>query len=107
MSNRFARGRLSVGEDVNPLDGLINLADIMLVLAAGLMLALIINWNIDIGDTGGEAMSVSQGEEVTENMQGLGQDSAENAVDYTQYEKMGIVYKDPVTGKLYMVTSGE
>ncbi len=40
-------------------------------------------------------------------MQGLGQDSAENAVDYTQYEKMGIVYKDPVTGKLYMVTSGE
>jgi hypothetical protein len=35
----------------------------MLVLAAGLMLALIINWNIDIGDTGGEAMSVSQGEE--------------------------------------------
>jgi hypothetical protein len=28
-------------------------------------------------------------------------------VDYTQYEKMGIVYKDPVTGKLYMVTSGE
>jgi hypothetical protein len=48
MRKRFERGRLNVGEDINPLDGLINLADVMLVLAWGLMLALIIAWNIDI-----------------------------------------------------------
>ena len=33
---------------VNPMDGLGNLADAMLVLAVGIMLALIINWKVDI-----------------------------------------------------------
>ncbi len=107
MRKRFESGRLNVGEDINPLDGLINLADIMLVLAAGLMLALIINWNIDIGGTGSKAVSVAQGQEVS-GMQGLSnEENGDGTIDYTQYEKMGIVYKDPSTGKLYMVTSGE
>ena len=33
---------------VNPMDSVSNLADAMLVLAVGIMLALIINWNVDI-----------------------------------------------------------
>jgi len=107
MSNRFGSRRLNVEEDMNPLDGLINLADIMLVLVAGLLLALIINWNIDIGGNSSEAVSITQGQEVSENTQGLKENDSENSVDYSQYEKMGVVYKDPSTGKLYMVTSGE
>ncbi len=41
----------SQGEEdsVNPMDGLANLADVMLILAVGIMLALVINWNVDIG----------------------------------------------------------
>jgi hypothetical protein len=86
------------------MDGLINLADIMLVLAAGLLLALIINWNIDIGS---EAVSVTQGQEVS-GMQGLNnEENGDKSMDLMQYEKMGVVYKDPSSGKLYMVTSGE
>jgi hypothetical protein len=40
--------------------------------------------------------------------QGLNnEDNADKAMDLTQYEKLGEVYKDPSTGKLYMVASGE
>lgn len=106
MSKRFGRGRLNAEEDINPLDGLANLADIMLVLACGLLLALIINWNIDIGGASSKATAITQGQEVT-GMEGLKESSSDKSVDYTHYKKMGIVYQDPDTGKLYMVTSGE
>ncbi len=107
MRKRFSSRRLNVEEDINPLDGLINIADVMLVLAAGLMLALIINWNIDIGGAGRSTVPVSQGQEVS-GMQGLNSEgNGDKAIDYQQYEKMGVVYKDPTTGKLYMVTSGD
>jgi len=94
-----------VEEDINPMDGLANLADIMLVLSAGLLLALIINWNIDIGESSSEAVAVTQGQEVSG--EGLTQNESNKSVDYSQYKKMGVVYKDPSTGKLYMVASGE
>jgi hypothetical protein len=103
INRRYRSGRLNVEEDINPMDGLANLADIMLVLACGLLLALIINWNIDIGGT----VPVNQGQEVS-GMQGLSNEAnGDKSVDLKQYEKMGVVYKDPSTGKLYMVASGE
>ena len=40
--------------DVNPMDGLGNLADAMLVLAVGIMLALVMAWNVDIAMTSPE-----------------------------------------------------
>jgi hypothetical protein len=110
MNRRFGSGKLSkntpMPEDINPMDGVANLADVMLVLACGLMLALIINWNVDIGGTVGSTVSVNQGQEVSE-LQGLTGSEGEQLNDETQYEKMGVVYKDPVTGKLYMVTTDE
>ncbi|SHH97887.1 hypothetical protein SAMN02745823_01729 [Sporobacter termitidis DSM 10068] len=105
---RFGNGRLNRGEapaeDVNPLDGLANLADIMLVLACGLMLALIINWNVDIAGAAA-TVPVQQGQEVTQDVGGLTQDGGQDMNDDTKYEKMGVVYKDPATGKLYLVTN--
>ena len=41
--------------EVNPMDGVANLADAMLVLAVGIMLALILNWNVDISAVRGQA----------------------------------------------------
>jgi hypothetical protein len=107
INRRYRSGRLNVDEDINPMDGLINLADIMLVLAAGLLLALIIAWNIDIAEPGSGVVAVNQGQEVSQDMQGLKDSSSDTSPDYSKYEKMGVVYKDPSTGKLYMVTSGE
>ena len=52
MKRRNGSGRLSsrIGtcEEINPLDGLANLADVMLVFACGLMLALITYWNLSL-----------------------------------------------------------
>ena len=45
--SRF-RSRGEVGEDVNPSAYIVNLADCMLVLACGFMVALISYWNIDV-----------------------------------------------------------
>lgn len=94
------------GEDVNPMDGLANLADIMLVFACGLMLALIINWNVDVAGTAKDAVPVGLGQEVTD-MSGLSGDKSEAQQEDAQYEEYGVVYRDPATGKLYMVTEGE
>lgn len=110
MTRRFGSGKLSGGftpenEDINPMDGVANLADIMLVFACGLMLALIINWNVDIGTGAGQTVSLEQGQEVTSELQGPEGDV--NPSESSQYEKMGTVYRDPVTGKMYMVTEEE
>ena len=37
-------------EGVNPMDGVSNMSDAMLVLAVGIMLALVINWKIVVKD---------------------------------------------------------
>ena len=111
MRRRYGSGRLTAGagerEDLNPMEGVANLADVMLVLACGLMLALIINWNVDVAGAGAP-VEVDQGQEITE-LEGL-QISGETSLDEdAQYEEMGTVYRDPATGKMYMVVedSGE
>ena len=43
------------GEDVNPMNYLSNLSDVMLILAVGIMLALVVHWNVDITASGGQA----------------------------------------------------
>lgn len=109
MNRRFGVGKLSKTaplpqEDINPMDGLANLADVMLVLACGLMLALIINWNVDIGGISGRTVAVQQGQEVTSELQSSTADW-QALTQSDQYEKMGVVYKDPATGKMYLVTA--
>ena len=83
-------------EDVNPMNYLSNLSDVMLILAVGIMLALILHWNVEIQsdnlsaeDRSGQTASFSEDDLMgTEKMP----DSA---------EQMGSVYYDPETGKYY------
>ncbi|MDR3363699.1 MAG: hypothetical protein LBS91_01930 [Clostridiales Family XIII bacterium] len=82
-------------EDVNPMEGAINIVDAMLVFACGLMLSLVIFWNIDIQNQDLKPSGV----EVTESAASVLDDVDENA----DYQKMGTVYVDPVTGKMYLV----
>ncbi|HWQ42095.1 MAG TPA: DUF2149 domain-containing protein [Desulfosporosinus sp.] len=96
--SRLRRPRNS--EEINPLDGAINIVDAMLVFACGMMLSLIIHWNVDLGQAGTH-VEVNRDQEVTQTpeiqkdlIQGQGQ----------LYEEMGKVYKDPTTGKLFMLT---
>jgi hypothetical protein len=89
-------------EDVDPLEGVTNIADAMLVFACGLMLALAVYWNIDLGPIG-DRVDLQQGREVTETFD-LREDLVETQGQGELYEKMGTVYKDPRTGQLFMLT---
>ena len=87
---------------VNPMDSVSNLADAMLVLAVGIMLALIINWNVDISagttdKTASTEPAISfEQDDLTES-----QDDAKTIEgDLTE---MGKVYYDQETGTYYIV----
>jgi len=94
---------LRTPEEVNPLEGAINIVDAMLVFACGLMLALAVYWNIDLGPIG-ERVNLNRGREVTQTP-GLRDDLIETRDQGKLYEKIGTVYKDPATGKLFMLTN--
>lgn len=107
MAKRNLRGKglrsSSKRQDFNPVEGILNLADVMLVFACGLMLSLVINWNIDISV---EEVDMSVGSEVDQ-VENLDDEMAEKMNSEEGYEKMGTLYKDPVTGKMYMLTQDE
>lgn len=102
MVGRLRSRRLKTLEDVNPLEGAINIVDAMLVFACGLMLALIIRWNVDLTE-GVERVNVNQGQEVQDSY--IRNDLIETQGEGRLYEKMGTVYKDPVTGQMFMLTN--
>ncbi|MDR1953323.1 MAG: DUF2149 domain-containing protein [Clostridiales Family XIII bacterium] len=99
--NLRRRGSYYEQEDPNPMEGAINIVDAMLVFACGLMLSLVIYWNVDIQNK--ELVPVEQGAEVSE-VEGMQQELRDAADEGGSYEKMGTVYVDPETGKMYMVS---
>ncbi len=106
-TGKFGSASAFDGGDVNPMDGVANLADVMLVFACGLMLALIAYWNVDVSGVSGSIDPVEQGQEITEDVGGLGEKRDESGESETRFEEVGRVYRDPATGKLYMVTEDE
>ena len=74
-----------------------NIGDIMLVFACGLMVALVVAWNVDLGKFTQVQMDqeIQQDdiEQITEQLYGEG-----NA-----FVEKGTVYQDLVTGKYYLV----
>ena len=99
--------RFSEGEE-DPMAGTSNLVDAMLVIAVGLLIFVVISWNMQsvvfqnqdqqqaIEDSSPDVTEVSEGQVLNEtpdtsNSSGQG------------YMEMGKVYKDPSTGKLIMV----
>jgi hypothetical protein len=86
--------------ELNPMDGVANLADVMLVLACGLMLALIINWNVKI-NTEPQDGSTPMTEVETP------ADGDASALNQDEYAEVGKVYYDKETGKYYMVVDAD
>lgn len=95
------RRRRAREEAVNPMDGLSNLSDAMLILAVGIMLALILNWNVDIS-------AVRGGETTADTEEAL----AFTEEDFTQTEetagegdlqRLGAVYYDAASGTYYII----
>ena len=88
-------------EEEDPTSGLANLADCMLVLACGLMVALVVHWNIDINVT--EVVQTDEMREVSD-LENIDEQLDSGASSFTD---LGRVYQDPETGKLYMVEDSE
>ena len=93
---RLRRSRSS--ENFSPMDGLGNMADAMLVFACGLILALIMSWNVDVTDKG-----EIQNPEKKYEVEGFEQNATEEIDADSNLQEMGKVYKDPETGKYYVV----
>ena len=94
-------GRLRVKhntEDINPMEGVGNMADAMLVFALGILLALIISWDVDISEQG-EIKDAG----TRYNVDAIEEPSAQTEADAEALEEMGKVYRDPETGKYYVV----
>ena len=104
-SGKFASEAIS-GEEINPLDGVANLADVMLVFACGLMLALITFWNVDVAGVMSDSETELPPHELAETMDEV-QNAESEEVDSEGLEEYGTVWRDQETGKLYIVTEGE
>jgi hypothetical protein len=77
------------------MDGIANLADVMLVFSVGIMIALVAAWHIDVTPTATQA-NMSQ-------IEGMG-NNGDTQISDNQYQKMDvIVYRDSATGKYFVV----
>ena len=106
MSNYFSRGdsfrSRRAPEEVDTMSSLSNIGDVMLVFACGLMVALVVAWNVDLAEftqiEPTQELQSNDIEQITEQLYGEG-----NA-----FVEKGKVYQDPTTGKFYLVeTEGD
>ena len=92
----------TAGEDVNPNSYLTNLSDCMLVLACGLMVALVVAWSVKLPSASeveqtGDMQEVTDLEDITGEAGGAG----------AGYNELGMVYQDPQTGKMYLIKDAQ
>lgn len=103
---RRKRNRFEESEDLNPMNYLSNLSDVMLVLAVGIMVALILHWNVQIDNTDAAQSGSSQnGQDSTVTFTQDELESQENVPDDMQ--RMGDVYYDKESGTYYIIKNKE
>ena len=104
MSRYFGAGsgfrRTRQAEEVDPVSSMGNMGDIMLVFACGLMVALVVAWNVDLG----KFTQVEMDQEISEN--DIEQITEELYGEGNAFVEKGTVYQDPTTGKYYLVEEG-
>ncbi len=98
MIRRSGAGRLhdiaeEHEEDINPMESTSSIADVMLVLAVGMMLAVVINWNVDINTN-----TVHE----IQDPETVGSDQITDKGDKENLVEKGVVYYDEDTGKYYV-----
>lgn len=88
-------------DDVDPMTSMSSVGDIMLVFACGLMVALVMAWNVDLAQFTQVDMDeeLAQEDVTSMNEQLYGEGNS--------FVEMGTVYQDPVTGKYYLVEEGQ
>lgn len=90
--------------EVNPMDGMANLSDVMLCLAVGIMIALITHWNVDIGTGSVPTVNRGNAEELSEDsINKVNPEDANVNTTGEGFQELGKVYRDPQSGKIYMI----
>lgn len=84
--------------DVNPMENLANLVDVMLVLACGLMISIILHWNVDLN----KVVDVITEENLVE-VEDL-EDAIKDGSLMEDLDSKGFVYEDPETGRMYIIS---
>ncbi len=122
MSNIFFKGlvnlarhksgkRLNKGEEEDPMAGAANLVDAMLVIAVGLLVFLVISWNMQ-SIVFNDDLTQEQRQEMMQDMQQVTELDQGQELNETPdvsnssgkgYTEMGKVYEDPSTGKMIMI----
>ena len=103
-SSAFGSPFVEEGGGVDPMSGMANLADVMLVFACGLMLALVTAYNVDLTP---DLTEVVQSEDMTEIQDDIEEQEASMSLSGSGYEELGVVYRDPATGKMYMLSESD
>ena len=109
---RHKKGRrLNGGEEEDPMSGAANLVDAMLVIAVGLLVFLVISWNMQ-SVVFNDDLSQEQRQQMMQDMQQVTQLDQGQELNETPdvsnnsgkgYTEMGKVCRDSSTGKLIMV----
>ncbi|MGI6216543.1 MAG: DUF2149 domain-containing protein [Coriobacteriales bacterium] len=98
MSQSSLQGSKLIDDgDQDPMSSMGNLMDVMLVFACGLLLALIVRWNVDVS-SGSISSDVEQIDESQIENVAEGIDEGDE-----RYDQVGTVYQDEETGDLYIV----
>lgn len=97
------RRRISSSEDDDPMAGISNLSDAMLVLALGFLIFAIMALSAN-PDIVSDATSSQNTETVSTGETFQGNASDEGAMEDDGYSEVGRVYEDPYTGDLIMVS---
>ncbi len=94
---RSRHNRRTAYEDVNPLNYVSNMSDVMLILAVGIMLALVLHWDVPVGQSP-EAAQEEQESTVTFSDNDLDEQGQmpDSAVP------VGDIYYDEETGTYYI-----
>lgn len=87
-------------EEVDPMSSVANIADAMLVFACGLMIALVVAWEVDLSNV--KEVELENSEQV-EDIQSLEDILSAEGSSYIQ---RGTVYQDPKTGTMYLLEEG-
>ena len=103
MNSKFQNITKFYDESANPMDGVSNMSDAMLVLAVGIMLALVINWKIDLGPHDSNLqIDTTKMEEFVEDAAQVTSDVSVDDLE-SNFVKAGTVYQDVDSGKTYIV----
>lgn len=94
---RILSKRAQYREEISPMESMVNLVDVMLVFICGLLISIIIFWNINMGNLvvildQKQLIKIDNQEELTEQMKGI-----------SSNDDVGAAVLDPRTGNLYVM----